>query len=198
MKTPGRLTCLILAALLLVSHPGFGEIAALAPGPGSTLTFTATQAGARFTGRFDALDAAIAFDPEALAESSFEVRVATASVNTDYGERDEILRGAEFFDVRVFPEAVFRAVLFTRRGADEFVAEGTLKIKDVEKPLQLAFQYSPGPNAAGQWLLTGSFVIDRLDFGVGVGEWRDPRWVGREVTVDFRLLLDGRRELTGS
>ena len=37
--------------------------------------------------------------------------------------------------------------------------------------------------------LTGSASINRLDFGVGQGEWASTEWVGDEVNISFDLRI---------
>jgi len=178
-------------SLLLAPAVGAAEDEPFLLAPDSTLTFEATQAGSRFSGRFESFTARIVFDPEALELSSFDVRISVASIDTDYRDRDEILRGVDFFDVGKYPEATFVANRFSRQGPDQFVATGVLRIKDTARALELPFSFAPSPAIAGKSLLTGSVVINRLDFGVGGGEWRDPKWIGHNVTVNFRLALDG-------
>ena len=37
--------------------------------------------------------------------------------------------------------------------------------------------------------LSGGTTIQRLDFGVGQGEWTDTTWVGNAVEIHFDLAL---------
>jgi len=41
-----------------------------------------------------------------------------------------------------------------------------------------------------QAVMEGSFVMKRLDFGIGGGTWGDVRVVANEVTVQFHLVLE--------
>ena len=38
-------------------------------------------------------------------------------------------------------------------------------------------------------VVSGSFTLDRLDYGIGTGEWSDTRWLGAEVKVEFSAAL---------
>src|SRR5687767_12668011 len=69
----------------------------------SKLTFVGEQAGAQFEGAFDKFSADIRFDPKDLAGSRFDVKIDTASVNTQDGERDDTIKSADLFDVKRFP-----------------------------------------------------------------------------------------------
>ena len=41
----------------------------------------------------------------------------------------------------------------------------------------------------------GSFVIKRLDFKIGEGDWADTSMVANDVTVKFKLALTGMAPL---
>lgn len=154
----------------------------------SKLTFVATQAGAPFEGSFDQFSADIRFDPKDLGASRFEVKIDTASVNTQDGERDDTLKGADLFDVRRFPGAHYVAEKFTSKGGDNYSATGKLTLRGVTKeaPIEFTFENQQG----GAWL-KGTARIKRLDFGVGQGEWQDTATVGNDVQVRFALRLKG-------
>jgi polyisoprenoid-binding protein YceI len=156
---------------------------------GSVLTFTAVQQDAEFEGRFESFDAAIEFAADALSSSAFDVTVDIASVNTDYDDRDETLRGPEFFDAERWPQGRFEASRFESLGGDAYEAVGELTLRDQTRPLTVPFTFTPRGTAAE---LTGEVVISRLEFGIGQGEWTDTTWVGDEVTVRFRLNLERR------
>ena len=152
---------------------------------GGSLTFEATQAGARFTGRFDRFSADIAFDPADPAACRFVVRIDTASADTRESQRDEVLKGPDFFWVERFPVATFTGS--GCRAADgSYALDGELTLRGVKRQVPLRFSYTPGRGAAA---MEGTARLSRLAFGVGQGEWQDTAWVGDEVTVRFDLLL---------
>jgi len=154
----------------------------------SRLTFSASQAGARFEGRFRTFDPQIAFDPADLAGSRFTVTVDTTTADTQDHERDDTLRGKDFFDVSRWPKATFETTGFTSLGGGRYEATGKLTIRDATKPVKLAFKFVPGSGGASA-TLAGQTTIKRLDFGVGQGEWTDTTWVGNDVDIRFELTL---------
>ncbi|HSG90175.1 MAG TPA: YceI family protein [Pseudomonadales bacterium] len=177
----------VLAALLILL-----DVRADAPGlwtldPGvSAITFEATQAGARFEGRFETFAAEVRFDPEALDASSAEVRIDTASVATGNRDRDATLEGEDFFAVRRFPTATYVADAFEPVAGGRYRAFGQLRIRDVTRDVPLVFSVSPQGEG---WLLEGTAKLSRLDFGLGAsGDWSDTRWVGDEVAIRVRVL----------
>ena len=152
----------------------------------SKLTFVGEQAGAQFQGSFDKFTADITFDPKDLAGSRFDVKIDTASVNTQDGERDTTIKSADLFDVKRFPTARYVADKFTATGANKYSASGKLTLRDVTKDVPIEFTFDSKDGAA--WL-KGTAKIKRLDFGVGQGEWKDTATVGNDVQVRFALRL---------
>ncbi len=154
---------------------------------GSSLGFTATQAGARFDGQFERFSAVIDFDPAEPSAGRFDVRVDLVSVTTREAERDGILKGPDFFATGRFPEARYVAEGF-RADGDGYLAGGTLTLRGISRPVQVRFRFEPA--GADRARLTGGARLDRLAFGVGQGEWQDTEWVGDAVEVRFDLVLE--------
>ena len=152
----------------------------------SKLTFVGEQAGAQFEGSFDKFTADIAFDPKDLAHSRFDVKIDTASVNTQDGERDTTIKSADLFDVKRFPSAQYVADKFTSAGANKYSATGKLTLRNVTKDVPIEFTFDSKDGTA--WL-KGTAKIKRLDFGVGQGEWKDTSTVGNDMQVRFALRL---------
>ncbi|HKE95423.1 MAG TPA: YceI family protein [Povalibacter sp.] len=152
----------------------------------SSLGFTAIQADAPFEASFDKFTADIRFDPKDLATSHFDVRIDLASVNTKDGERDDILRSADLFDVRQWPTGHYVAEKFTDKGGGKFSATGQLTLRDVTRAVPIEFTFE---NANGTAWLKGSAALKRLDFGVGQGDWKDTKTVANEVQIRFALQL---------
>jgi polyisoprenoid-binding protein YceI len=50
----------------------------------------------------------------------------------------------------------------------------------------LNFQSTP---SVGSAKLTGTAKLNRLDFGVGQGDWKSTEWVGDAVKISFSLVL---------
>lgn len=152
----------------------------------STLSFVGTQAGAEFSGTFRRFTATIRFDAEDLGGSSFDVSIDLGSIDSKDAERDDIIRGPDIFATERWPSAHYVVDRFTSKGGGKFRGEGTLTLRDVTREVPIEFTYEA--NASGGWLV-GSATLDRLDFGVGQGEWKDTQWVGNRVRVEFALRL---------
>jgi polyisoprenoid-binding protein YceI len=152
----------------------------------STLTFVGTQAGARFEGGFERFTADIRFDPADLAGSRFDVSIDLASVNSGDSERDDIIRGPDLFAVKQFPKARYVAEKFTAKGGGKYAATGKLTLRNVTREVPLEFTFEKQDQGA---TLEGTAQLNRLDFGVGQGEWKDTEAVANRVQVRFALLL---------
>lgn len=152
----------------------------------SKLVFVGTQAGAAFEGVFEKFTADIKFDAKDLPGSRFDVRIDMASVNTRDGERDDIIKGSDLFDVKRWPGGHYVAEKFTDRGAGKFGATGRLTLRDVTREVPIEFTFA---NQGGTAWLKGSATLKRLDFGIGQGEWQDTESVANEVKIRFELKL---------
>ena len=109
-----------------------------------------------------------------------------ASVNTRDGERDDIIKGSDLFDVKRWPGGHYVAEKFTDQGAGKFGATGRLTLRDVTRDVPIEFTFT---NQGGNAWLKGSATLKRLDFGVGQGEWKDTESVANEVKIRFELKL---------
>jgi polyisoprenoid-binding protein YceI len=151
----------------------------------STLTFSSSYQGESFTGRFGRFDANIAFDPANLATSNFDVTITLGSADTQNSERDDALKGADFFNVAKMPTAHYFASKFRSLGGNRYAADGALTLRGVTKPVVLSFTWTPGATPA----LVGDANVNRLDFGVGGGQWADTATIGNAVKVHTALKL---------
>jgi polyisoprenoid-binding protein YceI len=153
----------------------------------SKLTFVGTQADAEFEGTFERFTADIRFDPQDLAGSRFDVQIDMASVDSRDSERDDAIKSDDLFAVKQFPSAHYVAERFTAKGGNKFTAAGKLTLRNVTREVPIEFTFEKKDGSA--WL-KGSAQLQRLDFGVGQGDWKDTKDVGNEVKVRFVLLLE--------
>lgn len=151
----------------------------------STLTFTATQNGAPVTGKFKTFTGEIQFDPDQLSASHIKIIIDMGSVTDAYNELSDTLKTPEWFNTKIFPQAVFEAHEFSKTGDKTYQSKGTLTIRDKTLPVTLSFtqeEYSPT-----KAIMKGSATLKRLAFGVGQGEWTDTKTVKDDVQVEFTI-----------
>lgn len=151
----------------------------------SSLSFTATQNGAPVTGKFTNFSGEINFDPNQLSESNVKIIVNVGSISDPYNQLSETLKTPDWFNVKVFPQAIFQSSNFTKTGDKTFQAKGNLTIRDKTLPVTLIFTQEEYSQAKA--VMKGSTVIKRSAFGVGQGEWSDTKTVKDDVQVDFTV-----------
>lgn len=164
-----------------------GALADAWSGDGSSgqLEFSATQAGARFTGRFREFHVDLELDAAHPGHGRLHVTVATGSADTQDDDRDAILRSEDFFWSGRHPEAVFHADSLEPDGKG-WRAPGTLTLRGVSRPVVVRFTTM---GADGKLSMKGGSKLARLAFGVGQGDWASTEWIGDEVAIAFELSL---------
>src|SRR5918994_1518124 len=185
-----------LVGLLLAALPAMGSAPIAAAGvtgytldpTRSTVKFQFKQAGADNQGRFRKFTVLLSFGDANLAASKLEVTIDVNSLDTGDEERDTVLRDAELFNVAKFPQARFKATKITRISTGRYEAMGTLSIRDATRNVRVPFAFRTA-NEQGvlAGYMTGRFPINRLDFGVGQGEWKATDQVANRVDVTFAL-----------
>lgn len=159
---------------------------------GSRLGFIATQGGAPVEGLFERFTATIDFDAKDLANGRVAVEIEIASVNSKSKDRDAAIISPGLFDVSKWPNATFEATAFRSLGADRFEADGSLTMRGISKPVTLPFTLKIEPHPDGQdqrrARAHGALKVQRLDFGIGQGPWKDTSVVGNDVTIFIDLL----------
>ncbi|WP_025776680.1 YceI family protein [Brevibacterium sp. VCM10] len=129
-----------------------------------------------------------------LADSTAEVIIQTASVDTRSEGRDEHLRSADFFDVETYPEIRFVSSAIDEVEEGSYIVTGELTIRDMTKtvsvPLELiGVETDPFGNLRAG--LEGSRRIDRKDWGVTWNTTLDSGGVlvSDKITLEFELSL---------
>ncbi|GMV30521.1 MAG: hypothetical protein AMXMBFR59_26460 [Rhodanobacteraceae bacterium] len=153
--------------------------------PSSTLGFSGSYQGEKFSGNFARFTAKITLDEADLANAKLDVEVDVTSAATGNSDYDGELKGSAFFDYARFPKARFVSTAVTRSGS-ALVADGTLTIRDKSKPVQLALDFKPAGETA---TLDVKTTLKRLDFDVGTGDWADTSLIAADVIVTSHLVL---------
>lgn len=160
----------------------------------SAVNFSITHFFTPVNGSFNNYDADIRFDPNDLQNSSINVNIDVASVDTKNERRDNHLQSEDFFNAEQWPSISFESNSIRKTGDNSFVAEGKLTIKDVTTDFSLPFNLlgvmdhpmQENTQVAG---ITASTNLNRTDYGVGVGDWAATMVVGDEVSIDLNLEL---------
>ncbi|MGQ0581995.1 MAG: YceI family protein [Reyranella sp.] len=194
---------LIVAALLL-APPGLATPALAGPQDAWTIdprasafTFSATQTGAFVNGRFPAWSGTIVLDPAALAGARIDIIIQMPPMTAGNQDVDSLMKGANFLDVRKFPEARFVATTVVASGGDRYEARGKLTLRDVTRdvvlPFTLAIVDNPAQPGALRATARGKLIIKRLDYGIGQNEWAGTGQVANEVTIELNVVANRPR-----
>ncbi len=154
----------------------------------SEIAFTSKQMGVPVDGKFKKFDAQIAFDPKKPDAAKIAFTVDLASVSFGSSETESEVAKPDWFNTKAFPQASFQSTAVKATGPGKFEVAGKLTIKgasqNVVVPVSLA-------QAGATTTATGSFVLKRLDFKIGDGDWKDTSMVANDVTVKLKFALTG-------
>lgn len=145
---------------------------------------------AKVRGRFTDLEGTLRLgSPD--EESTASVVIRAASIDTGQAQRDEHLRSPDFFDVERFPRLTFEGT-GVRRDEGRLLLAGTLTIRDVARPVELAVEESGrGIDPWGKERIgfTATAALDRRDFGLTWNQALEAGGilVGNEVRVVIEL-----------
>jgi polyisoprenoid-binding protein YceI len=159
---------------------------------GSEISFTTKQMGVPVEGKFSKFTAQISLDPKKPEAGNVNFSIDTGSARFGSTELDVETPKATWLNVPKFPQASFQSTALKAAGQGKFEVTGKLNIKGSTQNVVVPVTVT---QAAGTSTATGSFVIKRLDFKIGEGEWTDTSMLGNDVLVKFKLLLTGMAPL---
>ena len=119
-------------------------------------------------GRITDLEGTISADENDPENSSVEVSLKAASIDTRTEQRDNHLRSADFLDVENFPAIAFKSTGI-EGNRHEFKLTGDLTIRGVTKPITLDVTYegqTKDPWGGERIGFSAKGKLDRRDFGL--------------------------------
>jgi polyisoprenoid-binding protein YceI len=152
MKTSLIIFCLLLATNWTVDTAG-AKVGFSVHGPFGTVN-----------GSFSGLEAVIQFDPNNPAGGSIKASIDATTVNSGVGLRNHHLKSEEqYLNTDKYPRITYKSAKIEKTGAG-YKATGELTIKDVTKPVEIPFTFTPNGNSG---IFKGSFTFKREDFNIG-------------------------------
>jgi polyisoprenoid-binding protein YceI len=128
------------------------------------------------------------------AETTVNVQVETASINTREPQRDAHLRSADFFDSEKFPNMTFKSKRVEVLDDHHARLTGDMTIKDVTRQMTLDVQYVG--SAKSPWGMTSfgfaaSGRINRKDWGLNWNKALETGGflVGDDIDLEIELEL---------
>ena len=136
----------------------------------SSVTFTvAHMAISKVHGRFDKFSGTLDYTPGETKTWKTEAVIETASINTSAADRDNHLRGPDFFNAEKFPAMTFKSVRVSGVKGMKGKVHGELTLMGVTRPVVLEVEASgPATDPWGNERLgaVATTVINRKDFGL--------------------------------
>lgn len=151
------------------------------------VTFRVMQRGAPYTGYFLRFAGEACFVKDLLTR--IDATLDPSSVDTGLPELDAGLKGVDFFDVREFPNVTFASTSVQPQGNAQLTL-GTLEIKGNRREVKVLLHTR---RQGDKMNLTGSFTLDRLQYGIGMGDWTNTKWLGAEVKLDIDATLSRKK-----
>ena len=143
-------------------------------------------------GAFNDFEGKAVLDGEHPENSSVEVTLQVASIDTRNAQRDGHLRTNDFLDAEVYPTITFTSTAISHEGGNDFAVTGDLTIKDVTKSVTIPLEFqgaATDPFGNERIGFEGSVVINRKDWGVS---WNAALETGgvlvsEKITLEFEI-----------
>lgn len=151
-------------------------------------------------GSFGDWEATFMIDEEDLTQSSVELTIKTASIDTDNEKRNGHLKSAEFFDVETYPEITFKSTKIEKTD-DGFLITGNLTIKDVTKEVSFPLElngFIDDPMGNRRFGAEAGLTINRQDFNL---KWNKKLDTGGLIVgndVEIALQIEGIKAKEGT
>jgi polyisoprenoid-binding protein YceI len=148
-------------------------------------------------GRFRDYDGKIAIDRANPANSSVDVTIQAASIDTGSENRDNHLRSPDFFDVEKFPTITFKSTNVVPRGKDLYEVTGDFTMHGVTKSIVVPVRHTGFVNL-GKVEKAGfeiTLPLNRKDYGITWNRTTDAGGVMLGADVEVTILVEANRDL---
>ncbi|WP_328393447.1 YceI family protein [Nocardia sp. NBC_00416] len=143
-------------------------------------------------GSFNEFSGSAYFDGDNPANSSGEVTIQVASIDTRNEDRDKHLRSLDFLGLDEYPAITFRTTAITPTGPEAFDVTGDLTIKGVTRSVTVPFTFEGQANDPFGNIrvgFEGSTTVNRKDFGITWNAALETGGVlvGEKVVLEFEV-----------
>jgi len=146
-----------------------------------TIGITVSQFGSAVEGSFTDWTSAISFDETVTEGKAGDVTTTISIPSLSLGSVTDQAMGADFFNAENFPTATFSADITVTNG--DYLADGTLTIKDQSVPVSLPFTLTVDGDTA---TMQSTTTLDRRAFAIGQSV-TDASTLAFDVTIDINL-----------
>lgn len=142
-------------------------------------------------GRFNGFDGEFVYDAENPENSTVNVTIDTASVDSNNGERDKHLRSEDFLFVNDFPQATFKSTSVNLEEEGEAEITGDFTLRGVTKEITLDVEmlgHGDDPWGGYRMGFEAETELKLADFGI-------PTNLGKaSETVEIIISIEGIRQ----
>lgn len=155
----------------------------------SSVAFKVRHFFTQVPGHFDEFDGTIVYDAENPENSSVEMTVQAASIDTGNEDRDNHLRSPDFFHVEKYPTLSFASTSVKSAGENELSVTGDFTLHGVTKrmtvPVKVLGMMKTDKGARAGF--STELTIDRKEFGINWNRALDQGGtiLGNEVSVSI-------------
>jgi polyisoprenoid-binding protein YceI len=171
---------LTVVSLLIMSAYAFSTVTGWRIAEGYQIRFDGKYAH----GSFGKMEGNIHFDPGQPEESSFEISVDVASIDTGIELKNKHAQSDKWLDAGKYPRIHFVSTSVSRTDTG-FVVRGELELKGTKKVIAIPFAFR---TTGDEHLFYGKFKVNRGDFGIGKVNGRESDSTAVEVSVPVIAL----------
>lgn len=182
----------VFAPLAFAAAMGFTAAPALAApyttldAEASTVEFGYSQMNVKMDGSFSELRAReFSFDPAAPEAAKVVIEVALSNIDAGYEEANSELEKEEWLAMNQHPLATFTSSDVEVLGDGRYQVTGDLSIKGASHPVTVPVSFK---EEDGKGIFEGSFTMQRADFSIGDGQWKDFSIVANDIEVRFHVV----------
>ncbi len=143
-------------------------------------------------GAFNEFDGKISIDGDKPENTTAEVTLKVASIDTRNAQRDGHLATNDFLDAETYPEIKFVSTSATQVDDENFEITGDLTIKGITNSITIPFAFegvAVDPYGQTRVGFDGSHTINRKDYGV---TWNAPLetggvLLGEKIVLEFEI-----------
>ena len=173
----------------------------VAPGPSSVKFKVQHMIFSEVEGRFKKIEGKVITPGSNLEHAQMEARIPVTSIYTGIQDRDNNLRGQEFFFSKKFPDIIFKSRDVVKTADNTYIIKGDLTMRGVTKPVELTATCANKhelANGKTRMDLIAKGKLSRYDYGLKWNEMMETgkALVGEEVDIDLKIAL--MKDATGA
>lgn len=142
---------------------------------GYSISFTNDEA----SGIFRDFKGTLLFDEQNPGAGKFDAVIDVTSINTGNGLQNKHAKSDEWFDAAKYPRIHFVSRSIARAG-NGYQVTGDLEMHGVKKATTIPFTFK---RTAEGGVFTGSFMVNRSDFGIGKPGGEVPEAVKLDISI---------------